>query len=192
MCSCSPVRGGQAGIAEESCWQQKGRACTKKGGRYKGISGVQILSGSTDSIWLHLCTQVGHKTKVLFVCMGWDAATTRGLSGRQNAFWALKLLEHRFNPKTPARIYRALMELISPGEIKAVTDVTRKVEEWEVKMCKVESEHGAKISDSIRVAVLISMTTKELQEVSLQMGKLGEELKYALRNPTSPGSMHQG
>ena len=29
-------------------------------------------------------------------------ATKKGMSGRQNGFWALKLLEHRFNPKTTA------------------------------------------------------------------------------------------
>ena len=105
-------------------------------------------------------------------------ATQKGMSGRQNGLRALKLLEHRFNPKTPARRYRALMEVISPGEIKAVADVTRKVEEWEVKMCKVESEYGERISDSIRVAVLISMIPKELQDIALQMGKLGEDIAY--------------
>ena len=41
-----------------------------------------------------------------------------GHDGRHSGFLALKLLSNRFNPKTPAKLYRALMEIMMPAGIK--------------------------------------------------------------------------
>ena len=42
-------------------------------------------------------------------------AATTGAGGRRNGFLALKLLGKRFNPKTPGKLFRALMEVQTPG-----------------------------------------------------------------------------
>ena len=46
-----------------------------------------------------------------------------GQDGRQNGFLALKLLSNRFNPKTPAKLYRALIDVMVPGTLKEIRDV---------------------------------------------------------------------
>ena len=52
-----------------------------------------------------------------------------GQDGRHNGFLALKMLSNRFNPKTPAKLFRALMEALVPGMVKEAVDVPRVVEE---------------------------------------------------------------
>ena len=101
-----------------------------------------------------------------------------GQDGRHNGFLALKLLSNRFNPKTPAKLFRALMEILVPGMVKEVRDVPRAVEEWEVKCARVAEEYGEKLSEGMRVAVLIMMLPKDMQEMVYQMGKVGEDLMY--------------
>ena len=101
-----------------------------------------------------------------------------GQDGRHNGFLALKLLSNRFNPKTPAKLFRALMEILVPGMVKEVRDVPRAVEEWEVKCARVAEEYGEKLSEGMRVAVLIMMLPKDMQEMIYQMGKVGEDLTY--------------
>ena len=64
-----------------------------------------------------------------------------GQDGRQNGFLALKLLCNRFNPKTPAKLYRALIEVMMPGAVKETRDVPRVVEEWEVKCARIAEEY---------------------------------------------------
>ena len=39
-----------------------------------------------------------------------------GQDGRQNGFLAMKLLCNRFNPKTPAKLYKALIEVMNQGQ----------------------------------------------------------------------------
>ena len=63
-----------------------------------------------------------------------------GQDGRQNGFLALKLLCNRFNPKTPAKLYRALIDVMVPGALKEIRDVPRAVEEWEVKCARIREE----------------------------------------------------
>ena len=101
-----------------------------------------------------------------------------GQDGRQNGFLALKLLSNRFNPKTPAKLFRALMEILVPGIVKEVRDVPRAVEEWEVKCARVVEEYGEGLSEGMKVAVLIMMLPKDLQEMVYQMGNVGEDLRY--------------
>ena len=98
-----------------------------------------------------------------------------GSNERKNGFLALKLLSKRFNPKTPAKLFKSLMDIMIPGMIKEVMDVPRKIEEWELECARVKEEHGDKegLTEGMMVAVLISVIPKDMKEMVLQMGRAG-------------------
>ena len=53
------------------------------------------------------------------------------------------------------------------------------VEEWEVKCARVAEEYAREgLTEGMKVAVLIMMLPKDMQEMVYQMGKVGEELRY--------------
>ena len=98
--------------------------------------------------------------------------------GRRNGFLALKLMCNRFNPRTPARLFKLLIDIFKPGTIKDVRDVARGIEEWEGRVSKLRNEFGENFSESMLVAIMISFLPKELQDMVFQMGSAGEELRY--------------
>ena len=63
--------------------------------------------------------------------------------------------------------------------MKETRDVPRVVEEWEVKSARIADEYkGEGLTEGMKVAVLIMMLPRELQEMVYQMGNVGEELRY--------------
>ena len=88
----------------------------------------------------------------------------------------------RFNPKTPAKLFKMLGEVVSPGGAKQVREVPKLIEEWEVKVRRLESEFGEGVSEAMKVAILIQILPKEMQDMVFQMGSLvmggGEKVDY--------------
>ena len=87
-------------------------------------------------------------------------------------FYALKLLAELFNPRGTGRLLLTLGAIIRPGA-KDVRQVGRAVEDWESKVARIEAEFQLNIMASLKVAVLVSMIPKELQEVVFNEGKKG-------------------
>ena len=55
------------------------------------------------------------------------------------------------------------------------------VEEWEVRVVRLEEEFDEKLSEAMKVAILIQMLPKEMQDMVFQMGSLiggREKLDY--------------
>ena len=48
--------------------------------------------------------------------------------GKRNGYVALKMLAHRFNAKSPAKLYRTLLEVLKPGALKDVREVAKGVQ----------------------------------------------------------------
>ena len=99
---------------------------------------------------------------------------------KRNGFVALKLMGHRFNAKSPSKLFRTLLELLKPGGIQDVREVAKGIQEWELKMGKMVGEYGEeeKMSNGMKTAVLISMIPKDLQEMVFQMKETNyEEIK---------------
>ena len=94
---------------------------------------------------------------------------TVGADGRKCGFKAMRKMMTRFNPKTPAKLFRILGEVMSPGAVKEGRDVGRAVGEWEINMSQLESVRRT-MSGAMRVAVLIHMVPKDLQDIIFQMG----------------------
>ncbi len=96
-----------------------------------------------------------------------------------DGFVALQFLNVRFNPKTPARLLQCLSAVISPGVIKDVRNLAKAVEEWETKTNKLKCEFDEQLSESLRVAVLLSMLPRDFQDMVFQMGSVsGTKLEY--------------
>jgi hypothetical protein len=62
--------------------------------------------------------------------------------------------------------------------VKDVRLLRKAVKEWEGKVGKLEGDWGERLGDKLRVAVLVSMLAKDLQDVVFSMGSKGEELDY--------------
>ena len=93
-------------------------------------------------------------------------------------FVAYYLLNHRFNPRTPARMLQCLQEGIRPGVVKDVRQLTRAVEDWEAKIHKLRNEFGEELSENIKSAIFVSMLPNEFKDIVYQMGSIGKDMKY--------------
>ena len=102
------------------------------------------------------------------------------VGGRTNGFLALKLLSNRFSPRTPTRLYQSLLEVLTPTTIRDAREVPRREEEWELRCARLRAEFGqdGELAGGIKVAVLIGMVPKDLQEVIFHMGTAEAELEY--------------
>ena len=67
-------------------------------------------------------------------------------------FRALRKLVVRYDPRTPAKLFRKMGEMISPGVAKQERDVPKMVEGWEVNMNWMLGEFGEELSDAMKVA----------------------------------------
>jgi hypothetical protein len=72
-------------------------------------------------------------------------------------FSALHVLNLRFNPKTPALVLQHLGLVINPAPVKDVRLLAKALEDWEAKTVKLKMEFNEEFSETVRVAILISM-----------------------------------
>jgi hypothetical protein len=124
-------------------------------------------------------------TVVSSLVTGEASTVVRGTVSKENGkcgFRALRKLVVRYNPRTPAKLFRKMGEVISPGVAKQVRDVPKLVEGWEVNMSRMLGEFGEELSDAMKVAILIQIIPRELQDMVFQMGSMtlvaGEGLEY--------------
>ena len=74
----------------------------------------------------------------------------------------------RFDPRTPARALRAMMTVMQPKKIKEVKEMQGSVEEWELKVKQLSTEHDFGIDDQIKVAFLTGMLPADFQDYVFQ------------------------
>jgi hypothetical protein len=85
-----------------------------------------------------------------------------------DGFEAWSKLFNRFDPKTPAKALMAMMAVMNPKKIKDVRELTRAVEDWEVKVKGLKTEHDLELDDQIMVALLTSMLPADMQDYVFQ------------------------
>ena len=124
-------------------------------------------------------------TAISSLTTGEASTVVRGTVSKEEGkcgFRAVRKLMMRFNPKTPAKLFKMLGEVVSPGGAKQVREVPKLIEEWEVKVRRLESEFGEGVSEAMKVAILIQILPKEMQDMVFQMGSLvmggGEKVDY--------------
>ena len=81
---------------------------------------------------------------------GEASTVVRGTVTKENGkcgFRAIRKLMTRFNPRTPAKLFKKLGEIVSPGAAKNMRDVPKVVEEWEVNVVRLEGEFNEVLSE---------------------------------------------
>ena len=65
---------------------------------------------------------------------------------------------------------RKLSEVIKPGEVRNPTDMYKAIEKWEMRVREWETHYGEVISEKIKLAVLVGMGPKEMQDEAFKEG----------------------
>ena len=107
-----------------------------------------------------------------------EANVTVRTAGSQCGFVAWYLLYSRHNPRTPARFLMALQEAIRPTQVKDIRVLGKAVEEWEIKCAALAQDHKEGLTERVKVAVLINMVPRDLQDMVYQSCLAGKELIY--------------
>jgi hypothetical protein len=94
-----------------------------------------------------------------------------------------KLME-RYNPKTYMKLLKQLIGVVRPSEVKDVKGLQMAVEEWEMKMGRLEDEYGESISNNLKVAILISIVPQGMQEQIFEIEKGTNPIQYEAANET--------
>ena len=66
---------------------------------------------------------------------------------------------------------------MKPSEAKAVKDVQATIEDWEIKLNRLEDEYEDKFTDNLKVAILISIVPEAIQEKIFEIGTENAWLK---------------
>ena len=105
------------------------------------------------------------------------------VKGERCGFKAFHALNHRFNPKPPARMLQFLTQVVSPAPVKNVKELPAAIEKWEMKRALLSNEFQENVSEKLATAILVSILPNELkdivfqsQEPELQYGKVGDKV----------------
>ena len=75
----------------------------------------------------------------------------------RNGFVAMKRLYDRYNPRTPASLTQAWMEVVKPKRAKDIREAGRAIDLWEQKVAVLKREHGEEPTTGLKAAVLLMM-----------------------------------
>ena len=113
--------------------------------------------------------QMGAELYGLMVLMTTGEALTvvRWVAGG-SGWQAWQQLVIRYNPKTPARALMAMMAVMQPRKVRDVRELQGAVQEWEVKVKNLKSEHEIDLDERIAVALLTAMLPTDFQDYVFQ------------------------
>ena len=84
---------------------------------------------------------------------------------RPNGYEAWKLLQRRFNPVTIGRQRAGLTNIANPSQNIPLAQLSSEIVSWETRIAEFESRpHSEKISESIKMAALVSMCPNKLKD----------------------------
>jgi hypothetical protein len=99
--------------------------------------------------------------------LGEALTTVRGiLTG--DGWLAWSKLCSRFDPRTPAKALMAMLNVMNPKKVKDVRHLSGVLEDWEVKVKSLGTDHDVTIDNKIKSAVLTSMCPEEVQNMIFQ------------------------
>ena len=99
--------------------------------------------------------------------MGEAMTVVRGVpSGDGWEAWSR--LFNRFDPRTPAKALMAMMAVMQPKKVKDVRELPSAVQEWEMKVKNLHTEHGIVLDAKIKVALMTSFLPADLQDYVFQ------------------------
>jgi hypothetical protein len=80
-----------------------------------------------------------------------------------------RLLHKRFNPTTPMRGIQMMLRVMNPGRVPKGQDVQTFISKWEGQVNALERDCKEKVSDRMKIGILIRMMPDDLQDVIFNM-----------------------
>ena len=85
-----------------------------------------------------------------------------------NGFEVWRRLTKKYNPRTPIRGMQLMVKVTGPGKAKKGEDLSAVIARWETRANLLERDYGEKLSERMRVGILIQMVPDDMQEMILQ------------------------
>ena len=96
------------------------------------------------------------------------ALTLHQTAADENGLEVWRLLAKRFSSKTPMRGIEIMRKIVLPGKIKGNEDIQTKIHQWENNVSALYRDHKEKVSDIMKIGIMINMMPEDLQEHVLQ------------------------
>ncbi len=106
-----------------------------------------------------------------------ELATQSGAVGADDGYQGLLLLQHRFDNQTTSSLLQCFCEVITPAVLK-FKDIVTGIHSWERKIALLETKFNERITENIKLAVLIGMLPKEYQDICIQASCVMEKMTY--------------
>ena len=90
-----------------------------------------------------------------------------------NGYKGLLLLNKRFDSKTAASLLQTYLEVVHADKLKGSSEVIAGVQKWERKVGELAQRYGEKLSDNLKMAILVGILPKDFQDMVFQNGVLG-------------------
>ena len=86
----------------------------------------------------------------------------------ENGLEVWRRLSRRYNPMTPMREMQIMLKVMLPPKIGKNQDVNTQVNKWESLINILERDYQEKVSDMMKVGLLIHVMPDDLQDTILQ------------------------
>jgi len=85
-----------------------------------------------------------------------------------NGLEVWRVMSKECNPKSPAMVLRALSELVTPKKSMSDKTLGKDIDEWEVKVKKVLTDHGERLGEKLKIAIVTAMCPGNMVETIYQ------------------------
>ena len=85
-----------------------------------------------------------------------------------NGLEVWRVLQRECNPRSPAMVLRALSELVTPKKSMSDKTLGKDIDEWEVKVKKVLTDHGERLGEKLKIAIVTAMCPGNMVETIYQ------------------------
>ena len=101
------------------------------------------------------------------MCTGEALNIVQGV-GQGDGFAAWQKLHSMYCPRTAMKVMGKLVEVVTPKKITDMKEVRGTVEKWAAKVKEMDTEYGEKLSDKMKMAILMSMCPGGIQDTVFQ------------------------
>lgn len=96
-----------------------------------------------------------------------------------NGFETWRRIVRKYDPKTPTRAMQLMVRVMVPGKLKKNEDIGTAIARWEAKLVSLERDYRERVSERMKIGILISMVPDDLQEMLLQQAEHFTEYRIA-------------
>lgn len=125
--------------------------------RYMGGFGEEMYNRYRYELFGLLSSLVTGEAKQITTSMIRD-----GDEGQACGFRVLWLFQKRWNVQTFATKLHAFVKVLTPQKVKNELEVSGALLKWEAEVLALEKRFGEKLSDTMRIGIVLSMLPKEL------------------------------